>query len=180
VRWRDVGAWWGTTEEERGRSYPCDAALPDWNEGWYRGVDVAAPPTVVFRWLCQLRAAPYSYDWIDNFGRKSPPRLTPGLEQLEVGQRVMSIFELVSFEPGRHLTARVRKPGLFPPLVVSYCVSESSPGHTRLLAKLALRLDDGIRHRIVQLLLPWGDWIMMRKQLLTLKRYAERDAQSEQ
>jgi hypothetical protein len=173
VRWRDVGYWWGTTEAERARSYPCDTVLPGWNEGWYRAVDVAAPPEVVFRWVCQLRAAPYSYDWIDNLGRRSPPHLTPGLESLEVGQRVMSIFELVDFEAGKHLTARLRKPGVFPALAISYCVSETAPGQSRLLGKLVLTFEGGLYHRFVRLLLPWADWIMMRKQLLTLKRYAE-------
>jgi len=176
VRWRDVAHWWGTTEAERARPYPCDVVLPGWNEAWYRGVDVAAPAGVLFRWLCQLRVAPYSYDWIDNGGRRSPNALTPGLEQLEVGQPVMSIFRLVSFEQGEHLTARLAKPGLFPPLAISYCVEETAPGRSRLLGKIVLALEPGIRHGLVRLLLPWGDWIMMRKQMLTLKAYAEASA----
>ena len=176
MRWRDVGRWWGTTEAERGRAYPCDDVFPDANVACYRGIDVAAPPEIVFRWLCQLRVAPYSYDWIDNLGRRSPPEWTPGLEELAVGQRVMQIFDLVSFETDRHLTARLRRPGLFPPLAISYCTEGTRPGHTRLLAKLAMRLDGGLAHRLAGWLLPWGDWVMMRKQFLTLKRYAEKSA----
>jgi len=86
---------WGSTAGERASSWPCDPLLPDANLALYRSVDVAAPACVLFRWVCQLRTAPYSYDWLDNGGRHSPRTLTPGLDDLAVGQRVMRIFDLV-------------------------------------------------------------------------------------
>src|SRR5713101_8113421 len=99
---------WGSTAEERTKSFPCDDHLPDAEEACFRAVDVLAPAPILFRWLCQLKVAPYSYDWIDNLGRRSPRTLTAGLEHLEVGQRVMTIFEVVSFERDRHLTVVMR------------------------------------------------------------------------
>ena len=117
--WRDVVRNWGTTPEERARSFPCDELLPDATDAYFRAVTVEATPAVVFRWLCQLRAAPYSYDWIDNFGRTSPQTLTPGLDDLEVGQRFMALFDLVLFERDRHLTMEARSGRMFPALVVS-------------------------------------------------------------
>ncbi|MCX5731216.1 MAG: hypothetical protein NTY18_07665 [Deltaproteobacteria bacterium] len=36
------------------------------------GVTVAAPATVLFRWLCQLRVAPYSYDRLDDGSPRHP------------------------------------------------------------------------------------------------------------
>ncbi len=139
----------------------------------FRGVTVRAGPPTVFRWLCQLRVAPYSYDWLDNLGRRSPRMLTPGAERLELGQRVMGIFDLVGFEPDRHLTLRLRKPGIFPPLAVSYLIAPRGTRECRLLAKLVVRERPGLRDRIGREIFPWLDWIMMRRQLLNLKQLAE-------
>ena len=63
---------WGSTPEERARGYACDVCVAGPDHALFRAVDVDAPAAVVFRWLCQLRVAPYSYDWIDNGGRESP------------------------------------------------------------------------------------------------------------
>jgi len=95
--WR-VAHDWGSTAAERDQSFPCDDLLKNPDDVLFRAIDVDAVPAVTFRWLCQLRTAPYSYDWIDNLGRTSPRTLTPGLELLAVGQTVMTIFELVDFE----------------------------------------------------------------------------------
>src|SRR5437867_2637960 len=95
---------WGATPAEQSLSFPCDSYLAMAEHAYFRAVDVQAPAAVLFRWLCQLKTAPYSYDLLDNFGRRSPRRLTPGLDHLARCQRFMTIFELVEFEPDRHLT----------------------------------------------------------------------------
>jgi len=167
---------WGTTAEEGARPFPCDRWMPEPDEAFHRGVSVAAAPEAVFRWLCQLRAAPYSYDWIDNWGRASPQSLTPELDRLAVGQRFMTIFELVEFEPERQLTLRMLSGGLserlFGNLLVTYLVVPHEAG-SRLLAKLVLRYPPGAWGRVLRRLLPAGDLVMMRRQLLNLKRLAE-------
>ncbi len=177
MRKPSVAQSWGCTEAERAAAYPCDALVPDADEALFRGVDVAAPAARTFRWLCQLKTAPYSYDWIDNLGRRSPRTLTPGLEQLARGQRVMTIFALADFEVGRHLTLLLRSAsgrGLFGELAVSYVVVRVSNESCRLLAKLSVRYPRGPFGAFTAWLLPWGDLVMMRKQLLTLKALAER------
>jgi len=169
---------WGSTAAERTLPYPCDRQLAG-AEAYFRAVDVAAPPAVVFRWLCQLKVAPYSYDWIDNGGRQSPRRLTPGLEELAVGQRFMTFFELVDFEAGRHLTLRPRTPGasiVVGDLAVSYVVVPHGERGSRLLVKLLCRYGRGAVGRAQRWLLPWGDLVMMRRQLLNLKQLAEAQA----
>lgn len=37
---------------------PCDRHFADPEDAYFRAIDVAAPAPVLFRWLCQLRAAP--------------------------------------------------------------------------------------------------------------------------
>jgi hypothetical protein len=173
--WSEMVCTWGTSAEERERRFPCDGVLPDANEAYYRGVTVSADPPTVFSWLCQLRVAPYSYDWIDNFGRTSPRELTPDLENLELAQRFMSIFDLVEFERNVHITLRLRSPGLFPLLAVSYCIDPESDSSCRLLVKRVVQFRPGLRSRLSRRLGPSLDWVMMRRQLLNLKALAEGD-----
>ncbi len=168
-----IATIWGTTEEERARAFPCDALLPEANAAYYRGVTVRARPDIVFRWLCQMRVAPYSYDWIDNVGRQSPRHLTPGLDDLAVGQRIMTTFELVDFDRNHHLTGRVTS-RTFGDLAVTYLIASESAGSCRLLVKMVVAYPPGLLSRIVRVLLPWGDLVMMRRQLLNFKELAER------
>ena len=132
---------------------------------------VHAPPATLFRWLCQLRAAPYAYDWLDNW------HLIPGLENLEIGQTMMTIFDLADFEKDHHVTCRIkaRSPGsrLFGDVVVSYLIVPRSDRECRLLAKLRVLYPRGLRGSLMRLVLPPGDLVMMRRQLLNLKRLAE-------
>ena len=170
-----LGDHWNTREDDLEGPWPCDGFSRPGARALYRAIDVDAPPESVWRWLCQLRVAPYSYDWIDNRGRRSPRTLTPGLDRLEGGQRIMSIFRLVAFETHQHLTLETSGfPGLGP-LYVTYRVRPRGTG-TRLAVKLALQRDPGAWAALLARGLAVGDWIMMRKQLLTLKRCAEDSA----
>ena len=173
MNWTDTVRFWGTTAEERQRSFACDKILPEYNDAYYRGVTVFADAATVFRWLCQMRVAPYSYDWIDNLGRTSPRRLSPELENLALGQRFMNIFDLVDFERDVHITLRLHSPGLFPAMAVTYFVDAKGDSQCRLIVKLAIVLRPGLRDRLLRLLLPPGDLVMMRRQLLNLKALAE-------
>lgn len=155
--------------------FPCDRFLADADDAYYRAIDVNAPAPALFRWLCQLRVAPYSYDWIDNLGRRSPRKLTPGLEELAVGQHFMTIFELVAFERDRHLTLPLRRHSRrLGEVAVTYLVVPGGEYRCRLVVKLLLGYR-GARWLwwLLRPVAPWGELFMMRKQLLTLKRLAE-------
>jgi hypothetical protein len=161
---------WGSTAAERAVPLPCDRHVPGAASVLHRAIDIDAPPGVVFRWLCQLRAAPYSYDLIDNFGRRSPQMLTPGLDELAVGQRFMTIFDLAEFEHDRQITLVVRRGRwAFGAVAVTYAVVPEAGDRCRLLVRVATRGGSPIRRRV----LPWLDLVMMRRQLLNLKGLAE-------
>jgi hypothetical protein len=167
---------WGSTAAERAQSFRCDDVLADPEVVAWRAVDVAAPAEITFRWLCQLRVAPYSYDWIDNLGRRSPRELTPGLERLEAGQRFMTMFVLEDFEPDRSLTLR-HAGRLWGRIAVTYRVTSDGEGGSRLAVKLLARFPRRSPLRLpFRALLPAGDLVMMRRQLLNLKALAEGSA----
>ena len=169
---------WGVTSEERSMSFPCDRFADQHYAIFFRGVSVAAAPETVFRWLCQLRVAPYSYDWIDNPRRRSPQTLTLGLEDLAVGQTMMFFFELVDFERNRHITVR-HKPNtigarVFGDVLASYLIAPQAKDSCRLLVKAAIKYPPGLIGWLTRAFLPWGDFIMMRRQLLNFKFLSER------
>ncbi len=169
---------WGSTATERASHFPCDDLAFESDVALYRAVGIAAAPDLTYRWLTQLRAAPYSYDLIDNFGRPSPARLTPGIDALAAGQRIMTIFRIVSFEPGRSLTLKLDSrlyENAFGGIVGSYRV-DAAPAGSRLVAKILLRYPRGAYGALLRTVLPTLDLIMFRKQLLNLKRLTERDA----
>ena len=166
---------WGSSPAERVSAYPCDVLIATSDGAVFRAVDITAPAELVFRWLCQLRVAPYSYDWLDHRGRRSPRQLSDGLERLEIGQRFMRIFRLASFIDGQSITLDSTT-SLFGHVVGTYLVMPRASGRSRLIVKLAFAAPEGLRGWLVKRFLPAGDLVMMRKQLLTLKRLAERDA----
>jgi hypothetical protein len=174
---RSAGAHWGMTPEEEAARYPCDDVLPDVDQWLFRAVDVAAPAPLVYRWLCQLRAAPYSYDWIDNLGRRSPRTLTAGLDDIRPGQRAVTIFTIVDVEPGESLTVHAPK-SIFGEVAGTYRVIPVGDDRSRLVAKLGVVYPSGLHGELMRDTLPLGDFIMMRKQLRTLASLAERDAPS--
>jgi hypothetical protein len=166
---------WGAGPDEASRHYPAD----DLVSGALlltRAVSVAAPTALTWRWLCQIAVAPYSYDWIDNRGHRSPPTLTPGADRLEIGQTMAVVFRLTAYDDGHHWTALTSPRGqrLFGPVAVTYAAEPDGDG-SRIVCRLAVS-GRGPLARARARLLAWGDLVMMRRQLLNLKALAERDA----
>src|SRR5262245_65246563 len=113
----DLAKFWNATPEERTASYPCDHYLSVPYEGLVRAIDVEAPPEVLFRWLCQLKVAPYSYDWIDHWGQR------------------FLIGEIVDCEPNRHISgvSRPEFERLYGPLAITYAIRPKGERACRLV-----------------------------------------------
>jgi len=159
---------WGTTPEERLLSFPCDSVLERFDDIYFRAVSIEASPEIIFRWLCQLRVATYSFG--------NSPGLTPGLEKLEIGQHVMDLFDIVGFDYSHHLTIRTRKgtreSKIYGDVAVSYVIIPESENRCRLLVKYRIRYPK-ILGILLRFVLPWGDLIMMRRQLHNFKKLSE-------
>jgi hypothetical protein len=162
-----IGDRWGVSGSDIVRVYPCDAFVAAPTLQAWRGVCISAPTTAVWPWVGQVRLAPYSYDWIDNLGRRSPRQLA-GLPEPKVGERFTTAFgrghgRILLVDPGEQLTARIG--GAF----MSYVLVPAGQDTTRLLLKIIIRTS-----RLAALGLSVGDLIMARRQLLNLKHLAER------
>jgi hypothetical protein len=161
-----IGDRWGVTEADTRRRYPCDEVMPDPTMQAWRGVTVRARADQVWPWVRQIRLAPYSYDWLDNLGRRSPQRLFP-LSDPRVGDPFTTAIgqatgRVVAVTPGDHLTAKIMGAAM------SYVlVPEGST--TRLLLKVVARPS-----RAIAPLLCLGDLVMARRQLLNLAHLAQR------
>jgi hypothetical protein len=143
---------------------PCETLCPHFRVRADRAISVSAPTPIVFSWLCQLRVAPYSYDFLDNFGRRSPRKRNPALVRLEAGQRFMTLFTLESFVADEQITLLAKG------VAVTYAVRPDGAG-----SRLHVRVLFGGPTLLARILV-LGDLVMMRKQLITLKSLAEREA----
>ncbi len=164
-----IGDRWGVTDAEVARRYPCDETVTGPALQAWRGVLVYATADRVWPWVSQIRVAPYSYDWVDNLGQRSP-RTLRDLPPAKPGDPFSAAFggrpagRILSVEPGVQVT------GAIAGAVMSYVLVPVDEGSTRLLLKLVMA-----RGRLLAPLVSLGDLVMARKQLLTLARLAERD-----
>ena len=161
-----IGDRWGVTDAEVARHYPCDDVVPRPAHAVWRGITVHASPARVWPWVAQVRLAPYSYDWLDNLGRRSPQELrglpdpVPGEAFTCVAGRVR-IGRVLVVAREQHLTGRILG------AVMSYVLVPSGDD-TRLLLKIALEPGRWYAKPVAL-----GDWPMARRQLKNWKALAE-------
>lgn len=176
-RVRPWGLTWGATPAEVAARMPGDDLVPHPSFDATRAITIAAPPDAVWPWLVQAgtgRAGWYSYDLVDNLGRRSADRIIPELQDLAVGG-------IVPLTPSGRLGLRVHALdaprsmvwGSAGETTWSWVLTEAGKGSTRLVTRFRSRSVAGIPTALFLLPLELGDSVMMRKMLLTLKGRAE-------
>lgn len=166
---------WNATPDEISRQMPGDDVIPDPSLNTTRAITIRARPEEIWPWLVQMgsgRAGWYSYDRLDNGGRRSADHLVPELQTpLRVGDHLpvwpRGQFHVLAVEENRYLV-------LGPQAVWTFALYPQADGGTRMVQRLRTRYY--WRHPMGifwAAILDPGDFIMMRKMLLNLKQRAE-------
>ena len=155
-----------------------DDVCPDARLVATRAITLDAPPSEVFPWLRQLgfgRAGWYSYDIIDNLGRRSARKVNPDWQSLAVGDEVPggpASFTAVVVDPPRALVIALGD-GSATPRKITFTLAyelHDDPRGTRLVSRVRARVNLPAGRIIERMLLGPGDGIMLRKQLLNIAR----------
>jgi hypothetical protein len=171
---------WGTSRAEASGPMPGDDVVPRPTFSATRAVTVSCPPEAIWPWIVQIgfgRAGWYSYDLLDNLGRRSAQNLIPEFQHLEVG-------DLVPLGPGKNSGMRVKDFDAGRWIVWwddklrltswTWQLTAMPGGTTRLVTRVRSR--SAWRHpstAVWRVLSEVADFPMMRGCLLGIKRRAE-------
>ena len=147
--------------------------------GRLRHIDIDTRAHHVFTWLSQLRVAPYSYDYLDNRGRRSPYFIVKNLPPLRINTHCLLAFHVYAFEENAFLVCRFCEP-INPPLdhfikglYIEYHLEERGD-MTHLWCKVLGFVNRGIVSRTAFSMICGINRIMMTRQLKVIKRLSER------
>ena len=142
-------------------------------------------PEEVWPWLAQMgatRGGWYSYDAIDNGGCPSATRVRPELQHLGVGMVFPAVpgvtegFTLLSFEVDRHLLLGWRAPSGELLVTWAFVLREMEGGATRLIVRARGAKAYpfyGMPRWLGRRIIPFGHFVMQRRQLLGIASRAE-------
>ncbi|MEM9561603.1 MAG: hypothetical protein AAGA93_03230 [Actinomycetota bacterium] len=193
---------WGATAAERGEALPGDELIVDPPVSATRSISLATGQDEVFGWLAQMgfgKAGWYSYDLLDNLGRRSATRLEPTWQVGRAGELVPGgpiSFTVTHLERPDHLVLAVLDravPGHRIDFTLAYRLRPIDPAGagaetktdadgvgasgTRLVSRARIRVT-GPLGRPATAMLGAGDGIMVRRQLLGLAERCGRPSTS--
>jgi hypothetical protein len=123
------------------------------------------------------RAGWYSYDWLDNLGRKSATTILPEWQSVKSGDLSPSgpiSFVATIVEPPRHFVLEIKGIGKKSPrlhFTLAYELRDDPHG-TRLVTRMRSHIRLPFGKLFEKLILGPGDGFMLRRQLLTIAKRA--------
>ena len=171
---------WGATDAELAAALPGDGLIPDAEFHPTRAITIAARPEEIWPWIVQIgygKAGFYAYDLLDNLGRPSAERILPDFQRPAVGDWVAmsptvnetTAFRVAGFEPNRSMLWSK------PDSTWSWVLRPLDDEHTRLISRIRTKYLWQKPIVVASLLLmELGDFPMTRRELLGIKRRAER------
>ena len=190
---------WGATDEEATGPFPGAERLPGGKRSLTTAVTIDAPPEEVWPWLVQLgwdRGGWYTWDLLDNAGRRSATEVHPEWQDLAVGDmlkfwvlgHVADAFRVAVIEPnkylelygysdlmGRWLDPDQPRPTAYMEATWGFQLTEPPGGRTRLLVSGYQTYRPTWIETIAAdwVVLPVA-WIMQARMMSVLKRNIER------
>lgn len=143
-----------------------------------RCIEIHANTTDIFVWLKQLRIAPYSYDFIDNKGRKSPDYIIENLPPLKVNTHYLLAFHILEFEENSFIVCRFCEP-INPPvglymksMYLEYRIVNQGT-QSQLWCKIKGYINKDISSKGFFYIFSFMNKVMAAKQLKNIKKLSE-------
>ncbi len=180
---------WGASPEEAGATMPGDDELSSAFFQATRAITINADADAVWPWIAQMgyrRAGWYGFDQFDNDGVPSATWILPEFQNPQIGEVVGEEgLTIRAIKPREYLvlafshptTVWVFKEGIWPKFgasSLSYLLQPVATGCTKLIVRMRFSAS---LHSLSILWWPFfevGDFLNTRKQLVGIKRRAER------
>lgn len=170
---------WGATNAEVAATMPGDDLVSGCQYVITRAITIGAPPAVVWPWLVQIgfgKAGFYSNDLLDNFGHPSADRVVSEFQELRVGDWVpmfSKVNDTTAFKVAEIVTFK-NLVWLKPDSTWSWVLTPTGSG-TRLVTRIRMqyRWNRPAEALFSLVLNEFGDFVMMRKMLLTIRNRVE-------
>jgi hypothetical protein len=172
--------FWGATTDEINSVVVGDDLCSNATLIATRSITISAPPQDVFPWIRQMgfgRAGWYSYDLLDNLGRKSATSIIDKWQSVVAGDKIPSgpiSFTAAIVDAPRHFVLEIQSMGKKSPrlhFTLAYELRDDPRG-TRLVTRMRSHIALPFGSLIEKLVLGPGDGIMLRRQLLTISKNA--------
>jgi hypothetical protein len=160
-----------------GRVLPGDELIGDPMLTSTQEITIRRSPHDVWPWLAQMgadRAGWYSYDWIDNGGRRSANCILPAFQQLSIGQTIPALpgaadgFIVLAFEPARFLVLGWCAPGAPPVMTWAFVLEPVDESCSRLVVRARASAQyrfQGLPKWLSLAVVPLAHFAMQRRQL---------------